>query len=209
MRTAFINGEIYHIYNRGVDRRDVFKDTHDLDRFLESMSVFNTTEPVGGVFLSRKDKKHKRKVGKPLVELLCYCLNQNHFHLMLRQLAEGGVSEFTRRLGGYTKYFNEKYHRSGVLFQGPCKSKHVASNEYLLYLSVYVNLNNRVHRVGHSMSNSSWNEYVHGASKLCNTKLILGQFKNPKEYEEFALDTLKPMIEKKDMAKDLSDLLIE
>ena len=209
MSSMFINEEVYHIYNRGVDKRNVFKDRHDLDRFLESMAVFNTTEPIGGVFLSRKNKTHKKKVGKPLVEILCYCLNPNHFHLMLRQLVENGVSEFMRRLGGYTKYFNEKYHRSGVLFQGPCKAKLVTSNEYLLYLSVYINLNNRIHRVGHGMSNSSWNEYVRDTSGLCNTKLILEQFRNSKEYEEFALDTLQSIIEKKILDKGLSGMFIE
>jgi putative transposase len=81
-----------------------------------------------------------------LVEINAYCLNQNHFHLIVKQLRSGGISEFMQKIGtGHTMYFNKKYNRSGSLFQGTFKSTHINSNELLLYLSVYVNANHRIH----------------------------------------------------------------
>jgi len=207
--TQFGTGNFYHIYNRGVDKRDVFLSQDDYVRFMKSMEEFNTTEPVGGIFAASFHPPH-RKRGSRLVDIICYCLNPNHFHLILEQLISGGISEFTRRLGGYTKYFNSKYKRSGVLFQGPAQYSHIDSNEYLLYVSAYVNLNFKVHRLRHSMSKSSWDEYV-GKEKaaFCKKDIILDQFKSAREYEEFAGEALASILERKDLAKELKTMLLE
>ena len=112
-----------------------------------------------------------------------------------------------QRLGnGYTKFFNNKYLRNGSLFQGRYKSVHIDSNEYLLHLSVYINLNNKVHQLGHSMSKSSWGEYISGDNNLfCNKSIILNQFNNMKDYEVFANDSLESIMQKKEM----EDFLLE
>ncbi len=208
-KVEFGNGNFYHIYNRGVDKRDVFLSQDDHMRFLESMAEFNTTEPVGGIFAASFHTQRKRPVS-PLVNIVCYCLNPNHFHLILEQLVSGGISEFTRRLGGYTKYFNCKYKRNGVLFQGPFQSSLIDSNDYLLYVSAYVNLNFKVHRLRHGMSKSSWDEYV-GKEKaaFCKKDIILDQFKSAREYEEFAEEALASILERKDLEKELKAMLLE
>src|SRR3990172_6063231 len=95
-KTVFANGEYYHIYNRGVDKRDIFVGKFDFERFLQSMEEFNTNEPIGSIY-------------------------ENSFL---------------------------KIQRSGALFQGPFKAVYVDSNEYLLHLSTYVNLNFKVHKLG-------------------------------------------------------------
>ena len=81
-----------------------------------------------------------------------------------------------QRLGtGYTKYFNGRYKRTGSLFQGVFKSSHIDSNEYLLHSSVYVNLNDRVHKIGDGLSRSSWNEYIgKSPSNFCKKILFSG-----------------------------------
>ena len=67
-----------------------------------------------------------------LVQIICYCLNPNHYHLLLKEIKDGGISEFMKRVGGgYTWYFNNKHKRSGTLFQGRFKSVHIKSNEQL------------------------------------------------------------------------------
>ena len=115
-----------------------------------------------------------------------------------------------QRLGnGYTKYFNNKYKRSGVLFQGKFKSKHIDSNEYLLHLSAYINANNRLgHRMS-KLSKSSLNEFLDKTlnrnRKLCNTEIILGQFRNKKEYEGFVNGSLEDIILRKEMLKELEN----
>ena len=102
---TFANGEFYHIYNRGVDKRSIFEDTYDLDRFFQSMKEFNSVVPIGSIYensFNRLGGKTAKSVvrSEKLVEFVCYCLNINHYHFIIEQVVEGGISEFMRRLGG-------------------------------------------------------------------------------------------------------------
>lgn len=208
----FATGEFYHIYNRGVEKRNVFLDTRDFDRFLKSMVAFNTVEPIGSLHEFSFHKNVSRKIQRSqLVRVICYCLNPNHYHFILQQVVDGGISEFMKRLnGGYTKYFNIRYKRSGVLFQSVFKSKHIDSNEYLLRASAYVNLNDRVHRLGRFTSKSSWEEYIHDAGRnICRKGIILKQFDGARDYKKFAEEELDDILEKKQLSKELTLLLVE
>lgn len=203
-----VTDEIYHVYNRGVDKRSVFSDERDFNRFLQSMLEFNDVEPIGSLFLNSYEKG-KKKV-KKLVDILCYCLNNNHYHLILKQVEDEGISEFMKRLnGGYTSYFNIRHKRSGSLFQGAFKVKHVQDNDYLLHLSAYVNLNNKVHALRGFTPKSSFEEYIHGYGDLCSKELILKQFKNRKEYKNFAERALEAVLEKRASDKEWDNLLLE
>ncbi|MGB3921997.1 MAG: transposase [Minisyncoccia bacterium] len=192
-------GEFYHVYNRGVDKRVVFSNKKDFDRFLEGMKIFNTKENVGNL------TRHSSTEGEEkLVDFVAYCINSNHFHFLITPLTEKGLEKFMHKLCmGYSKYFNAKYHRSGALFQGKFKAIHVDTNEYLLHLSAYVNLNEKVHR-HEGNSRSSWEEYAESATTgLCKKDIILGQFKNRGEYVTFAKKALKHIVDKKLSLKDL------
>lgn len=136
-RDALVNNEIYHIFNRGADKRNVFLDVVDFIRFTNGLYEFNDAEP------SRDSRDVKVFVPRTkLVDILCYCLMPNHFHLMLRQIQDGGITRYMRKLGtGYSMYFNKKYKRSGVLFQGKFKSVSVATDAYMRYLPHYIHLN--------------------------------------------------------------------
>lgn len=210
-KTKFVEGEYYHVYNRGTDKRKIFMDEKDFFRFWDSLFDFNQTEPIGSMyeFSFKKKSEGQDKKAKPLVQFVAYCINPNHFHFLITPLQERGVEKLMQRLGnGYTKYFNNKHKRSGVLFQGRFKSKHVDSNEYLLHLSAYINANNIL---GHRMSKfsrSSMSEFSDKAlnqRKLCNTEIILKQFRNKKEYEEFVSESLKDIELRKEMEKELED----
>ncbi|OGF62278.1 hypothetical protein A2926_04280 [Candidatus Giovannonibacteria bacterium RIFCSPLOWO2_01_FULL_44_40] len=207
-KVRFANGEFYHVYNRGVDKRVVFPRDDDFERFLKSMDMFNSTEPIGSIFEHSFLVKKARRFPK-LVNLICYCLNPNHYHLILEQLKDNGISEFMKRLGGgFTNYFNLKNQRSGALFQGKFKAAHIDSNEYLLHVSAYVNLNNMVHRIKSEKFKSSWEEYFGDANKkLCSKDIILKQFKNKHEYKDFAENSLKSIQERKSMLKELETML--
>src|SRR3989338_5554876 len=108
---------IYHIYNRGVEKRTTFINNRDRLRFINSLYFFNYTFPSikqseVGLPIPENDGR------EPLVELMAFCLMPNHYHLMLRDLTENGITEFMRKLGtGYTNYFNLRYQRVGALFQ--------------------------------------------------------------------------------------------
>ncbi len=210
-KTPFLIGKYYHIYNRGTDKRVVFKDNIDLQRFFQSMGEFNTLEPIGSIFENNfKKKENQLLLGTPttkLVDFVVYCLNPNHYHFILTPLVDQGIEKFMQRLGGgFTRYFNERYNRNGVLFQGKFKSVYIDSDEYLLYLNVYVNLNDRVHSLGTPttkwVTKSSWNEYVgEGGENICNKEMVLDRFNSKLEYKEFAEETLEGLIEKKEELK--------
>ena len=200
--TPLVQGEYYHLYNRGVDKRAIFQDRTDLSRFMQSINEFNYIEPIGSIFMNSFNKDRKSK-GK-LIEIICYCLNPNHYHFVVRQLADNGISEFMKRLsGGYTQYFNGRYKRSGALFQGRFKSSHIGSNEYLLHVSAYVNLNNRFKGKPHTLSKSSWDEYLGKEDGICNTGIVLEQFRNASTYEKLALSSLEGILRRKELEKEL------
>ncbi len=137
-------GEIYHIYNRGVEKRKIFLKDHDRVRFLYSLSVFNST-------LSSMNDRHYfdpqntevgLRYGEKLVEIIAFVLMPNHYHLMVRQASENGVTEFMRKLGtGYTNYFNKLYERVGPLFQGKYKAVRLEKESHFKYLPYYIHLN--------------------------------------------------------------------
>ena len=212
-KETFANGGFYHIYNRGVDKRNIFSDNYDLERFLQCMQEFNTIEPIGSIyehsFLKNNLRGRTSKKGK-LVNFIAYCLNQNHYHFILQQVSDKGIEKFMQRLGtGHSKYFNNKYRRTGVLFQGKFKARHINSNEYLLHLSAYVNLNNCVHRLGSRASKSSWQEYINEKNGLCERKVITDQFKNIIDYKKFAESSLKDILARKQLYKELGSVLFD
>ena len=194
----------YHIYNRGSDKRDIILDEEDVKRFMQSLVEFNVIDPIQSIFQQHLKKKlnfSSSTTKKPLVSIIAYCINKNHFHLILSPLADNGIEKFMQRVGGYTRYFNEKYDRSGVLFQGRFKSKIIEDNNYLLNLSAYVNFNNRNENGNliSEFSKSSLEEYTKDEVKgLCTKEIILSNFKNKKDYLEFAQSSWKETLKRKE-----------
>jgi putative transposase len=149
-KTALAQGGIYHIYNRGVDKRDIFMDDDDRFRLIHDLYEFNDSKPVVNLGINLKSNKLKevglpyieRKPRELLIEILAFCLMDNHFHLLVRQVKKNGVTEFMRKIGtGYTNYFNKKYERTGALFQGKFKSVHIEKDAHFMYMPIYIHLN--------------------------------------------------------------------
>lgn len=152
-RTKFEPEKIYHIYNRGVEKRDVFLTDGDRWRFLQGMYLFNDESASTNLLYRLEKEKGKMHFGilkeyvtrgvvkrKPLVRIMADCLKPNHFHLLLQEIQENGISRFMHKLAiGYTGYFNKKYERVGSLFQGTFKAVEVTNNEQLMYLLAYIN----------------------------------------------------------------------
>jgi len=221
-KTQFANEERYHICNRGVDKRDIFMDRSDYERFLICMDLVNDTR-IGvtedwrnfiksnpGAKLSDFRELSSGKAGKDIERLVKYnffCLNPNHYHLTLEQLMEKGVEKFMHKLStSYTNYFNTKYNRSGSLFQGPFKSVHINTNEYFLYLSAYVNKNHLIHgyKEGDDWPYSSLFDYLgKRGGTFCDTSPVMDQFSGIKEYEDFIKSNALYMKEKKETEKYL------
>jgi len=152
-RPPFVNESIYHIYNRGVEKRNVFLDEKDHLRFINNLSYFNDKNINAVSHNLRRDvfssssslyevEPRTGKVQEPFVDIFAFVLMPNHFHLLMKQRTENGVVKFMQKLGtGYTMYFNTKYERVGSLFQGKFKAVLVERDAHLLYLPHYIHFN--------------------------------------------------------------------
>lgn len=136
----------YHIYNRGTDKRNIFLKNSDYLRFIVLLYICNNTEPVRIKDLLSRGRSLgdilEIKREKTLVDIGVYCLIPNHFHLLVREKQDNGISVFLKKLStGYAMYVNKKNERSGNLFQGRFKAELADKDEYLKYLFAYIHLN--------------------------------------------------------------------
>lgn len=143
----FAEGEIYHVYNRGVEKRTIFEDESDYQRMQALLYLCNSKTPVDvGAYLDRGftyQSLGSLDIDKRIIDIGAWCLMPNHFHLLLREShREGGISQFMLKITtAYSMYFNKKNERVGSLMQGPFKAEHVHSDRYLQYLYSYIHLN--------------------------------------------------------------------
>ncbi|OHA53346.1 MAG: hypothetical protein A3A30_02410 [Candidatus Terrybacteria bacterium RIFCSPLOWO2_01_FULL_48_14] len=213
-KEVLATNELYHVYNRGVEKRKVFLDQKDLFRALHSIFELNNAELVAnsGYHCSNKDiAESERKPRKLLVEIIAFCLMPNHFHFLLRQLRDNGISLFMQKFGtGYAQYFNKKHDRSGTLFEGRFRAIHVTDDEYLLHLSRYIHLNpvelafpgwkekgiENTQKLETFLNTYRWSSYLDyigtkNFPSVTQREFLLGYFKNPREYKKFVLSWTK------------------
>lgn len=220
---SFAEGEYYHIYNRGVEKRDIFLSTNDYERALFCIFAFSAGDFHDRISRVSQHDQHSmlttltnhaylEKVASldPLVRIICFCLMRNHFHLLLEERSENGISRYMQRLGNsYTKYFNAKYKRSGHLFESSYRYVHIDNNEYLKYLSRYIHRNpiepahkrTSGNKKGH-IKNYPWSSYQdyilkNRWSKLLSPSIITDQFSSAHEYEEFVEESFDDGVDKR------------
>lgn len=137
----FSLGEYFHIYNRGVEKRTIFMDEADHERFVSLLYSANSDTSI---YLSEYQGKALSEIprGKQLVAIGAWCLMPNHFHILIKEVCENGISMFMQKLlTGYSTYFNKKYYRRGILFESKFKAKHLDTDTYLKYQYTYIHLN--------------------------------------------------------------------
>lgn len=165
-KQPLITGEYYHIFGRGVEKRNIVEDQQDIERFITSLKCFNTVERIGSVYefaLRARNNKDRNQFGSStskLVDVLAYNILPNHYHLILRQKTDDGIAKYMQSCaGGYTKYFNTRYERMGPLFQGKFRSEHIATDAQLRYVTAYVHFNHLVHGIVPAEGSvSTWGE---------------------------------------------------
>lgn len=217
-KIQFAVGEFYHIYNRGVNKQAIFLDRRDYIRFLFLILAFQSESSIYNIgcyvstFIKHSvfniSEKTMDKIGdNRMVELAGFVFMPNHFHLILHEINEDGISRYMQKiLNAYAKYFNAKYKRSGHLFQGPFQCVLIETNEQLLHLSAYIHRNPRELKEWKDKEDKySWSSFQDFYSenrweKLLVPNIIIEQFENPKEYKDFV---------DKSGAKDGSDKLGE
>ena len=147
--------ELYHALNRGVDKRTIFLDDADRRRFVDGLEIFNDVKPVensvyffskttGSVesidLRGRYDERSRKR--KPIVDIHGWCIMGNHYHLLVSERVEGGLTKFLMKLNvGYAKYFNKRYERTGTLFQARTKKILIESDAHFLHILHYIHLN--------------------------------------------------------------------
>lgn len=210
---TYIEGGYYHLYNRGVEKRQIFQDDEDFKTFLFLLKLY-LLPSVTSKGSDPKTVYYNRKNLNEQIELLAYCLMPNHFHLLVRQNVRSGITNLMRCVNtNYVMYFNKKYERVGSLFQGKFKAVLVDSEIYLLHLSRYIHLNPvSVGKDFASYNFSSYLDYLGKRSTLwVNSEEILGYFQTANRktlrdyfsYQAFIEDALV------DSEETLRDLVIE
>jgi putative transposase len=247
MRERAVAGNIYHVLNRGVDKRKIFMDGGDYFRFIHDLFEFNDTEPVNNAtYYFRKSKSSQYKdVGRPyikgekrkirkkfFVEILAFCLMPNHYHLLLKPVVENGVAQFMKKInGGYAKYFNDKYERSGALFQGRYKLVPITEEKHFIHLPYYIHLNpldlvvpewrerkirtSDVHNVMKFLEKYRWSSYLDYIGKknfpsVTQREFLTKFLGGPEQYKKDTIKWLKELSTSDvDRLETIKDIMLE
>lgn len=179
-KQSFVPGEYYHLYNRGTEKRIIFLDEKDYQRFIFLMYICNTQKSIE---LRNVNELFNR--GETVVDIGAYCLMPNHFHILVHEKEESGISKYMRKLlTAYSMYFNKKYQRTGKLYEGVFKSTHASSDRYLKYLYSYIHLNPA------KLKNKNWKENKNIVNLL---KYVFAyQYSSLKEYMESKFKIINP-----------------
>lgn len=203
-KIPLVTGEIYHVLNRGVASQPTFIDWRDYKRAREAMIYYQNLRPPQrySLFLVQAKKKREeilaklREKGEIWAEIIAYCFMPNHFHFLLKQTSDEGISKFLSLVqNSYTRYFNKRRRREGPLFKGKFQAVRVETDEQLWHLSRYIHLNpysSYVVKTLKELANypySSFPEYL-GESKnnYCQKEVVLDNFASKEAYKKFVFD---------------------
>lgn len=200
-KMPLVSGEIYHIFNRGVGAIPIFKHSRNYDFLLETLKYYQRQADLRYSYFLRLPREQRddflaaQKANPLLVEVLCYCLMPNHFHLLVRQLVDDGIITWMRKsLNSYSTSFNRVAKRYGSLFQGTFRAVRVETDEQLLHVSRYIHINPSV---GFVVKRSQLLDYPWSSlatylgrekDTFVNPALVLSHFPNVSAYREFVLN---------------------
>lgn len=196
-----VSGEYYHVFNRGITQQPTYLGKRDYSQMLLDLSYYRFTTPPLKLSLFKTLNLEQRSYlwkelqykDDKLTEAISFAFMPNHFHLLLRQTADNGISTFMRRLSNsYTRFFNSKYERKGSLFQGAFKAVHISSSEQLVHVSRYLHINPVVSCVikQQEMFDYPWTslpEFLEEPN-IVNPEPVLSFFSSKDDYRNFVLD---------------------
>lgn len=197
-----VTNEVYHVFNRGIDRRTTFSTKREFARAIETIKFYRFVKPPVRLskFLTlpherQKDILKALSEKETLIDVICFCLMPNHFHLLLRQKKDNGISKFLSNFqNSYTRYFNTRHERDGALLLDQFKAVRIETDEQLLHVSRYIHLNPYTSFVVKSLDELrtypwfSLSNYLRGEASFIDTHFVLSFFKNVKDYERFVFD---------------------
>lgn len=197
-RLVFANNEVYHIFNRSVADEQIFFKNKDLGRAISLLDYYRYFPIMRYSFFIRLDKKIQNDVRKriqslsPFVELLSFTLMSNHYHLLVKQLKDNGISTFISNFqNSFARHFNTKNHRKGSLFCEMFKAVRIQNNEQLIHTSRYIHLNpvsGYLMKVD-QLADYPYTSFSHYIGRIkydfISTDLILSSFKDKEAYRQF------------------------
>jgi len=238
-KIQFEKGKYYHIYNRGAKNSDIFFDNNDKKRFLQSIFLLNNCNSFRGISELEKNRKDysiesarnilklKKITVVPFVDIFSYCLMPNHFHFLLKEKKENGISLFMQKLGNsFGKYFSKKYGNQGSVFAGRFKTVAIENNKQIANIMGYINVVNPAQIVEPYMKikgienfSSVWEKadnYIWSShqdylgrrdSGLINKNLFEKTFASSKVYNDFAQEIL--LGKKVNIWKEIKDISLD
>lgn len=202
--TPLVTNEYYHVFNRGINKQPIFLGIGDYHRATDILQFYSFASSKlrfsKFLLLPREGRialwDRVRKGNKRLVEIVCYCMMPNHFHFLLKQAEENGISKFMAILqNSYTRYFNTKYRKMGPILQGQFRAVRMEDDSQLLHVSRYIHLNPYSSFVVKKLDDlkrypwSSFPEYIgETTTNICNKEIILTNFKSSVDYQQFVFD---------------------
>ena len=204
-KISFAEGEYYHIYCRGVEKRNIFLNNKDRERFQALLFLCNGTKPV--IYrLVQGSTLYQADIGKKIVAVGAYELMPNHIHLLIKEISQNGITQFMRKVNtAYSMYFNKKYKRVGPLFQGTFGAEHIVRDEHLKYLFAYIHLNpvkliepnwkeegiKNLKKAKTYLEDYLFSSYLNYCGKICEQDIILskkefpGYFSQEHDFKDF------------------------
>lgn len=189
----FSIGEVYHIYNRGVNKTNIFLTAKDYEVFLHRLK-----ENLFPNFIDKKKlswlERRRKTLPSNSFDLICYCLMPNHFHLLIQQKTNLPITKLMSKVcTSYSMCFNKAHNRVGAVFQDQFKAILIENNEQLLWTSYYIHKNPieaGLIRNPEDYIWSSYQEYFNPVNKfnLCNKEIIMGQFNSEQQYLKYFED---------------------
>lgn len=205
---------MYHVYNRGNGKMDIFRDHQDYVNFLERLAALlgmpRGALGIGSVLRGAKLRLRLSCFKSGTFTVLCYCLMPNHFHLIVEQHTDAPISALMLRLStSYSMYFNAKYEHVGHVFQDRFRAVRVDSDRYLKHLSAYIHLNPKTANLVRSAEDwkySSYQDFIgERGDTLCDMTKIIEQFRSPVDYRRFVEESIEDIR----LRKSLGDLALD
>lgn len=203
-KTPLITGEMYHVFNRSVARQPIFDNDRMKNRFLKLIEFYRLCDPpMRFSYFNRLPRDRKKELQNTIdaakelfVEILAFAIMPNHFHLLLKQVKENGISRFLSQIqNSFAKFFNTDSERSGSAFQQEFKNVHIETENQMVHTIRYIHLNpltSYVIKSPNELDSYQWTSFPDYLAReprtIINTQPLKSLFASNEKFKQHTLD---------------------